>query len=138
MVFSDEQLSNIYDRTNGRCHLCRKKLCFSNYGRWGQKAAWEVDHSLSRASGGSDHFHNLFPACMSCNRSKQAASSRSHRQRNGYTRVPLSKAKLQSARESNVATGAIIGGLVGLLGGPGGALIGAGLGAWLGDTVDPE
>ena len=33
----------IFDRTDGRCHLCEKNLALSNYGRLGARGAWEVD-----------------------------------------------------------------------------------------------
>jgi len=138
MAFADDTLSYVYDRTNGRCHLCRKKLSFSNYGKFGRKGAWEIDHSRSRANGGMDHLNNLFAACIACNRSKQVSTSRSQRQLNGFTRAPLSKAKLDEARQSNAGKGAIVGGLLGLLAGPGTALVAAGLGAWIGSSVDPE
>ena len=49
---------------------CRKKLAFTNYGRYGKKGAWEVDHSNPISKGGTDYFRNLVPACVECNRSK--------------------------------------------------------------------
>ena len=32
MRYSGEKLSAIYDKTNGYCHLCHRKLSYSNYG----------------------------------------------------------------------------------------------------------
>ncbi len=138
LAFDDDRLSLIYDRTNGRCHLCRKKLCFCNYGKCGRKGAWEVDHSRSRARGGNDHLNNLYAACICCNRRKQECNSSAHRHRNGFYEPPLSKTRLQAARKNNTAAGAIVGGLLGLAAGPIGAIVGSGLGAWLGSEINPE
>jgi 5-methylcytosine-specific restriction endonuclease McrA len=70
MGYTDEELSYIYDKNNGYCWHCRKKLAFTNYGRYGRKGAWEVDHSNPISKGGTDYFRNLVPACVECNRSK--------------------------------------------------------------------
>ena len=76
MAYSDEELNHIYDKTNGYCYHCGKKLAFSNYGVPGTTGAWEVDHSRSRASGGTDYLRNLVPSCIPCNRSKGPLHSR--------------------------------------------------------------
>jgi 5-methylcytosine-specific restriction endonuclease McrA len=70
MGYTDEELSYIYDKNNGYCWHCGKKLAFINYGRYGRKGAWEVDHSNPLSKGGTDYFRNLVPACVECNRSK--------------------------------------------------------------------
>lgn len=38
-----EGLNAIYDRTSGYCHLCGKKLAFTNYARFGERGAWEIE-----------------------------------------------------------------------------------------------
>jgi 5-methylcytosine-specific restriction endonuclease McrA len=58
----------IFERTDGRCHLCSKPLALSNYGRLGRRGSWEVDHSKPRARGGTDRLSNLLPACPACAR----------------------------------------------------------------------
>ena len=70
MAYSDEQLNHIYDKTNGYCYHCGKKLAFSNYGILYAKGAWEVDHSKSRKAGGTDYLRNLLPSCIPSNRRK--------------------------------------------------------------------
>jgi 5-methylcytosine-specific restriction endonuclease McrA len=70
MGYTDEELSYIYDKNNGYCWHCGKKLAFTNYGCCGRKGAWEVDHSNPVSKGGTDYFRNLVPACVECNRSK--------------------------------------------------------------------
>lgn len=133
MRYSNERLNDIYDRTNGRCHICSKKLAFKNYGSLeGLRGAWEVEHSNPKSKGGTDRLSNLYAACISCNRSKGANSTKSARKRNGRTAAPLSAEKIRARRADNAVVGGIIGGLAGLLGGPIGVAIGAGIGAAIG------
>lgn len=40
MTATNAQLNSIYDSTNGRCHICWKKLSFDNHGLHGAKGAW--------------------------------------------------------------------------------------------------
>jgi len=115
MGFSDEQLNKVYDRTDGRCHLCGKKLTFKNYGCLDARGAWEVEHSNPKARGGTNRLNNLYPACIACNRSKGAGSTKAARARNGRTRAPMSAAKRESARQENAVAGGLIGGGIALL-----------------------
>lgn len=138
MPYSDEQLSAIYDRTSGYCHLCHKKLSFNNYGTVGTKGAWEVEHSRPKANGGSNRANNLYPACVSCNRSKGTVSSRAVQTWSGRTRAPLSREKRKGEKRKNAVAGGIIGGLIGSIAGPLGAVAGAAIGAKLGHDADPD
>jgi hypothetical protein len=126
MAYDSATLNDIYDKTAGRCHLCGKKLAFTNYGRHGQRAAWEVDHSRPRARGGTDMFRNLLPACTGCNRSKQAGANRKIRIGFGLDRAPLSYDQRAAQRSRNIVAGAAVGAA---LAGPWGAVIGALLGS---------
>lgn len=133
MGYSSEKLSAIYDRTDGHCHLCSKRLAFKNYANSSDaRGAWEVEHSKAKSKGGTDRLCNLYPACITCNRSKGANSTKSARAKYGRTSAPLSAAKKKAKRASNAAAGGIVGGLAGLLGGPFGVLLGAGIGAAIG------
>ena len=123
MAWSDEQLEAIYDRTSGYCHLCSKKLAYSNYAASGNRGAWEVEHSVPRACGGTDRMNNLYAACIDCNRSKQARSTRNCRVQNGRSRAPLNRAARAAARTENALAGAGLGLLVGAAFGPVGALV---------------
>ena len=76
MSYTNEKLNIIYDKNNGRCWHCNKKLSFTNYGMIGEKGAWEVDHSNPVSRGGTDYLRNLVPACIDCNRSKGDLTSR--------------------------------------------------------------
>jgi 5-methylcytosine-specific restriction endonuclease McrA len=79
MGFSDDDLSDIYDKTDGYCAYCGKKLAFVNYGKVGSRGAWEVDHSNPKCRGGTGYFRNLVPACIDCNREKGTRSGKSYR-----------------------------------------------------------
>ena len=138
MAYSSEQLNWIYDRTDGRCHICRKRLAFSNYGRLGSRVAWEVEHSNPRAKGGSDRLNNLFPACIPCNRAKGTMCSRTARGWHGHARAPHSAARLETERNSNLLGGGFLGMLIGAAGGPPGMLLGAVIGMAVGGSADPE
>ena len=98
-MYSSERLEFIYDRTDGRCHICRKKIHWSNYGLIYKHGAWEVDHSNPKANGGSNRLTNLFPACISCNRSKGSNSTRAARSKYGFTSSPKSKQKKEQRKE---------------------------------------
>jgi HNH endonuclease len=137
---TNKDLNSIYDRTDGACHICDKKLSFKNYGVSGTHGAWEIDHSVPRASGGTNHRSNLFAACIRCNRSKGSDSTRAARSQHGRSAAPLSKAKKAELREENALVGALTAGLFALLLGGSGptALVIAGLGAWIEHKEEPD
>lgn len=138
MKYDQDLLETTYDRTDGRCHICRKKLSFSNYARFEFRGAWEVEHSVPRHTGGTNYLNNLYPACISCNRSKGIHATRSVRGRFGYTRAPLSAAKKEQARTESGIAGAVVGALVGLSTGGAGAVVCGIVGLCLGYSIEPE
>lgn len=138
MAWSHDQLEAIYDRTSGYCHLCSKKLAFSNYAAWGSRGAWEVEHSVPRACGGTDRMNNLYAACIDCNRSKQARSTRSCRAQQGRTHAPLNRTARARARTENAVAGAGLGVLIGAAFGPVGVLVCGVVGARLGYEENPD
>jgi 5-methylcytosine-specific restriction endonuclease McrA len=138
MAWTDEQLEAIYDRTSGYCHLCSKKLAYSNYATAGSRGAWEVEHSVPKARGGTDRMNNLYAACIGCNRSKQACSTRTCRAQNGRNRAPLSRPARATARTENALAGAGLGLFVGAAFGPVGALVCGAFGAHFGYQENPD
>lgn len=76
-MITEETRSEIFEKTNGKCHYCGKILSFENRLRSG-RAAWEVEHMRPRAKGGTDHLNNLVPACWECNISKGTSPARTH------------------------------------------------------------
>jgi hypothetical protein len=139
MTRDNRRPERAFDRTAGRCHICGKRLAWSNYGTVYGRGAWEIDHSRARARGGSDHGNNLFAACVSCNRSKRDVSSRTMRHRMGRRRAPLSVAQKGQAQRQYTATGGVLGAVaLGAVAGPAGLLWGAIIGAAIGSSVDPD
>lgn len=56
--------ARVFDKANGCCHLCGGKITASD--------AWDVDHVLPLALGGSDNESNFAPAHQVCHRGKTA------------------------------------------------------------------
>ena len=52
----------IFEAADGRCHLCGVKI--------GVGEAWEAEHRIALAAGGTDDDDNLAPAHIACHRSK--------------------------------------------------------------------
>lgn len=135
---SQERLKKIFKKTDGYCHICHKKLCFSNYNIFGARGAWEKEHSKPKAKGGTDHLNNLYPACISCNRSKKDSSTKTARLKNSVTRAPYSKEKKESIRNKNILTAAALGATVGAVFGPLGSTIGGTIGGIVGYKTSPK
>jgi 5-methylcytosine-specific restriction endonuclease McrA len=135
MTYDDDTLNRIYDRTDGRCHICVAKLSFRNYGAYERRAAWEVEHSRARSTGGTGHLNNLYPACIYCNRAKGTVSARTARRWYGRTRAPLSRDRKHDLRESNTLAGVFWGGLLGAFGGPRAMIAGACIGGIIGASA---
>lgn len=139
MRYSAEQRDAIFDRTDGHCHICGKKLCWNNYGQWGRKGAWEVEHSNARGNGGTDRLNNLYAAHISCNREKGTVTTRTARKWNGRKEAPLSREKKEKIRTNNRWAWSAAGALSGAtIAGPAGFVVGGLIGAVIGDQVEPE
>lgn len=139
-MFNETKLNKIFSKTDGSCHLCGKKLCYSNYGKREGRGKWEVEHSIPQAKGGTDNLNNLLPACVSCNREKGINSTRSARSKNGRTRAPYSANKKESIKKSNTLGGGLVGfGLTALLTAhPVGLAIGVITGSLIGNSINPD
>ena len=81
MGYDDDAINDVYDKTDGYCYYCGKKLSFKNYGNVGEHGAWEIDHSNPKSKSGTNYFRNLVPACVFCNRDKGAKSGSSYKRR---------------------------------------------------------
>ena len=72
--YAADALNAVYDLCHdgktGRCYYCGKAISFKNYGRVGEKGAWEVDHFIPESRGGIHSFENWVPACVPCNTEK--------------------------------------------------------------------
>jgi hypothetical protein len=138
--YTDEELTDIFDRTDGCCHLCFVRLAFSNYGRLGSRGAWEVEHSNPRANGGTNRLSNLYAAHIVCNRWKGTRATRTVRGWHGYRAAPFSAAKRERLRIQNTLLCAVLGYLVGCYLHVSSSwlwLLVIGL-AWLGHQLEPD
>lgn len=64
---------HVLEKTNGRCSYCGRKLVGN---------LWPfIDHVIPIASGGTNEFKNLLPACDNCNSCKKNFSLEEHRNR---------------------------------------------------------
>lgn len=138
MAFDAERQDAIFRKTDGHCHICRKKLARKNYGTVGARGAWEVEHSTPRAKGGSDHLNNLYAACIPCNRSKGASSTRTSRKKHSYGCAPLSREKKTQNTWAGGVSGAIVGRVLLAPLGPLGIAAGALIGAAIGKSFEPN
>jgi 5-methylcytosine-specific restriction endonuclease McrA len=139
MKFDASHLDSIYTRTSGYCHLCHVKLARRNYGKDGMKGAWQVEHSVPRSKGGTDHTNNLFTACVRCNLNKSNMTTRTARSWNDKRRSPLAPEKRAEAKVENAIAGAVVCGVVGVaVAGPVGLIIGVLTGASFGASENPD
>ncbi len=139
MAVNDDLLRAVFNKTAGRCHICHKRVAFSRYGVISARSGWEIDHSVPRAKGGTDHPNNLFPAHISCNRSKQDGGTRAARADFGKARAPMSVERRQRAKLWTAVGGALTAGATGFrFAGPPGFLAGVIVGGIIGYEMDPE
>jgi len=139
MSYSIDRLEDIFDRTSGHCHICGGKLAFCNYANFGARGAWEVEHSRPRCENGSDRLCNLYPAHISCNRSKQAKSTRAARGQYGRSRAPLSINRRAQAKVDNALGSGLVGGIIGAaIAGRNGLVVGALIGGKHGYDQNPD
>lgn len=138
MIPDSDRRRQIFEKTEGRCHICRRKLTWRNYGVVDAANGWEIEHSRPRAQGGTDRLHNLFPACIPCNRAKGTSGSRAARQKHGFKSAPLSAHRRMKNAWAGGAIGALVARLILAPLGPAGILIGAVAGAVIGKAYEPE
>ena len=140
MKYDDELLESIFDKTSGKCHICWKKLSYSNFGRYGQRGAWEIEHSVPKSYGGTDNLNNLYPAHIYCNRHKSNRSTRAARAEYGHTRAPYSEEKIKKIKQDKSLIGGFSGFILAALleANPVGLLIFTIGGIFIGSSMGPE
>lgn len=60
-IYSSEERKIIYDKSNGCCELCGKRLLFQDM---------TLDHIVPLSMGGNDEMENLQSSCLLCNQFK--------------------------------------------------------------------
>lgn len=81
MGYSEDLRARIFQKTDGYCIYCGKKLSWKNYGVPNTRGCWEIDHSRPISKGGTGHLNNLVPACIPCNRDKGDMISRQYKKK---------------------------------------------------------
>lgn len=71
--------NEVYEKGDGKCRYCGKRLSIKNHGQSGRRGAWQIDHSRSKANGGTDHLNNLVAACVDCNQEKGSRNGKSYK-----------------------------------------------------------
>ena len=66
MVFAEDVVKNAFDRVNGYCQECGKKLVFHSRGKTDKRGAWEARHMIPVSEGGNDLIRNCMILCMEC------------------------------------------------------------------------
>jgi len=66
MVFSEDVVKNAFDKVNGYCQICGKKLIFNSRGNAEARGAWEARHIKPVSEGGKDEVRNCMVLCMEC------------------------------------------------------------------------
>jgi len=69
-MINNNKLKTVFDKTNGHCHFCGDIVVLEKYGvkDVNEKGAWEADHVIQKAKGGSKEIENCLPSCGKCNR----------------------------------------------------------------------
>jgi len=90
-----KQRVEVFMSTDGRCYVCGQKL---------RGDAWEAEHPLALALGGSDEISSLRPICRPCHKPKTAADKaaigKCKRIRDRHIGAKRSKCPMPGSRES--------------------------------------
>lgn len=58
MKYSNKRRKIVYEKFNGHCSYCGKKLNFDDM---------QIDHHVPKNKNGGSDIHNLYPSCQNCN-----------------------------------------------------------------------
>jgi 5-methylcytosine-specific restriction endonuclease McrA len=69
-MITNSKLIAVFNKTNGHCHFCGDPVMLEKYGvkDVDENGAWEADHVIQKAKGGSKEYENCLPSCARCNR----------------------------------------------------------------------
>ena len=67
MPYSEEELNHAFEKSNGYCWWCGKKLVFNNYGIF-TKEGWDIDDTYHVKNRKNSHLKSFVAACIECNR----------------------------------------------------------------------
>lgn len=90
-VISKAEKKVVWEKTNGHCHFCGKKLIFS--AKRGSRGRWNVDHVLQKARGGDCDIRNFLAICRECNRLRWHFDSRKIRRIFRYGEIAVTEVR---------------------------------------------
>jgi len=66
MAFTEDVVKNAFDKVNGYCQACGKKLIYANRGNAVGRGGWDAKHIKPVSEGGKDEVRNCMILCMDC------------------------------------------------------------------------
>ena len=66
MAFTEDVVKNAFDRVNGYCQVCGKKLVYASRGSAQGRGGWEARHIKPVLEWGKDEVRNCMIVCMEC------------------------------------------------------------------------
>lgn len=66
MAFTEDVIRNAFEKVNGYCQICGKKLVYNNRGSTEGRGGWEAEHIKPVSEGGNDTIRNCMILCMEC------------------------------------------------------------------------
>ena len=66
MAFSEDVVKDAFDRVNGYCQGCGKKLVQYSRGNTGTRGGWDAEYIKPVSEGGGDTIRNCRIVCMDC------------------------------------------------------------------------
>ena len=66
MAFTEDVVKNAFDRVNGYCQVCGKKLVYASRGSAQGRGGWEARHIKPVLEGGKDEVRNCMIVCKEC------------------------------------------------------------------------
>ena len=70
MAYSENELMQVFNLTDGRCLYCQRDLSYHAYQLFTERGSWVVDRFIPVAHGGQDAFGNLAACCTACSHQK--------------------------------------------------------------------
>jgi len=93
----DKNKLEIWEKTDGHCHFCGKKLVFKNYGKNKLVVGnWYIDHIFPKSMGGKNETVNYLPICGECNRLKWHRTGKEIQELMKYGLVSIREKKKKS------------------------------------------
>ncbi len=66
MAFTEDVVRNAFEKVNGYCQICGKKLIYANRGNALGRGGWDAKHIKPVSEGGKDEVRNCMILCMDC------------------------------------------------------------------------